>query len=288
MLKNICLQFFYPHMKKIILFSCVFNFIITTAQNKKIYVLDALSKKPVPYVSLQAKGTNFGVFANDEGIISIPDFEKINDSVTFVLKSLGYYDKIINKDSIQKNVLMSPKTVDLDEVILYNYGESEVLNQQKTKFDIDFSTNSGGLSFARKFEGLTDYKLEKIFINLKNDSNHKKVLIEVCSFDHNNLPGINQLKEKIAVDIDPLKENLEIDLSANNFIFEDSVYYLVFTFLNFENTKSKINLGFRESKENLTFFKPYFRKKQDWGIIPNPKKEKYLNLNISLSVKKIN
>lgn len=265
-------------MQKLIFLLILFIQVNVFSQKKKIIVLDSITNNPIPFASLEYYNTTVGIFANEFG-----EFEVDSRAKRVVVKSLGYFDKIIEVENIDK-IYLKPKILDLKEVIIYNYGEEVLLEKQKSKSMIPFRTNSGGLTFARLFKETEKTSLRKVFLSIENDSTPKKILLEIYTVDKNDLPSKNILDEKIIANIEPNQKNLEIDLTEDLIILSDNKYFLAITILNFKNSASNVKLGFKQSKDKLTLFKPYFKKNQSWGIIPNYKENRFLNLNMSISI----
>ncbi|MCR8666698.1 carboxypeptidase-like regulatory domain-containing protein [Aestuariibaculum sp. M13] len=122
------------------------HFSISAQETIKATILDSISKSPIPFATISTTN-NFGVISNEYGEFQI----NLNstDQIDLTIQCLGYESKIIPvktfKDSI---VLLHPKSIELDEVLVSNkhYTAEEIIDKVKDNllqnYSTDFSKNT--------------------------------------------------------------------------------------------------------------------------------------------------
>ena len=90
------------------------------AQTVSAVLIDAKSKKPIPYATVQY-GANEGVIANDEGLFSF-DMASIQEPLDSIyITSMGYEKVGLPFDSVTDSILyISPKAIKLSGVYLFD------------------------------------------------------------------------------------------------------------------------------------------------------------------------
>jgi len=123
-----------------------FTSISTKAQESvNARLIDSISKKPVPFATISTS-TNTGVISNDTGDFVLYLKNKNSDKDSLFIRCLGYETKryLIKKitDSI---ITLSPKSIELDEVLVLNknFSVEEIIDKVKenlnTNYDYSFS-----------------------------------------------------------------------------------------------------------------------------------------------------
>lgn len=82
-------------------------------------ILDAEKKQPLPFVSIQIKGTNLGTISSEEGVFRLNVSTNIK-SDTLVFSSLGFEKKKVPFSDLKKNpiVVLKPSSIRLAEVMV--------------------------------------------------------------------------------------------------------------------------------------------------------------------------
>ncbi|MGB7843343.1 MAG: carboxypeptidase-like regulatory domain-containing protein [Salinimicrobium sp.] len=144
------------------------------SQDYHARVIDAQTKKPVPYANV-VFGEHKGVVTNEEGFFSFNFVQQKPESVQ--ISSLGYEPVEIAIDSLQNLVIsLSPSTIELKEVFVSNKNLSPLEIIKKVKEEI---SNNFDLGLGQK----------RIFFRESSFNNIKKFKLKV---EESTIEGIDQ------------------------------------------------------------------------------------------------
>ncbi len=124
------------------LISVVLSVIKMEAQSLSSRILDSITQKPIPYVTVQLK--NKGVITNEEGQFTflLDEFVQATDSLH--ISSMGYESigKPINEFT-EKVIYLSPKAIELREVVVSNknYTADEVIELVEDNLKKNYSSD---------------------------------------------------------------------------------------------------------------------------------------------------
>jgi hypothetical protein len=116
-------------------------------------VIDANTKAELPYANIGIKGKSIGGIANENGNFNI-DIAKAAPTDSFVVSYLGYEAKYYLLNTLQLNVpyeiALTPQSVVLSEVVVYNKREKFVLgNNKKGRKYTGWGQNESGIGRLR-------------------------------------------------------------------------------------------------------------------------------------------
>jgi hypothetical protein len=128
----------------------VFNIYFSNSQNRKLNVLDSITKLPVKYANINFLN-GYGVFSSEKGEINISDININSLEISHVSYELKKIELKIN-DSI---IFLKPKIINLDEVVIKNNQKLNVAKKINSKPIIHSDYNKMyysaiGLKFAFK------------------------------------------------------------------------------------------------------------------------------------------
>lgn len=178
--------------RKIILFSLisvVFSVIKMEAQSLSSRILDSLTQKPIPYVTVQLK--NKGVITNEEGQFTFLLDESIQETDSLLISSIGYESlgKPINQFT-ENVILLSPKAIELREVIVSNknFTAEEIVEMAQENLEKNYRKElSKKRLFLRQSDEnrvlKTDYRIKESTIDALNKSFLDSVLSTVPKSD---------------------------------------------------------------------------------------------------------
>ena len=164
-----------PNFQKFLFyFLLLFATIGLKAQNLSSIIVDSITKKPIPYATVQFD--NRGMITNEEGRFSFSFDETISKNDSLFISSIGYESigKPISAftDSI---VILRPKAIELKEVIVSNknYTPNEIIEKVEENLEKNYYT-----AFTKKRVFLretyqsefvkTDYEIKKSTIEALN------------------------------------------------------------------------------------------------------------------------
>jgi len=127
----------------VILIISIFTVISGYAQTKQISgkIIDATTKKPLPFVSVIISGTNIGTVTNTQGEFKI----NFNDSLkhrNLQLRYIGYKNKNIPIDDIKENYLkikLNPSSVKIDEIVVRPDNPKELFRKVLNKIPENYT-----------------------------------------------------------------------------------------------------------------------------------------------------
>ncbi|ULT40666.1 TonB-dependent receptor plug domain-containing protein [Niabella defluvii] len=81
-------------------------------------LIDATTSKPVTGASVIVKGTTLGTRTDDAGSFTI----NAGDNAVLLISAIGYKQLEINAGTSLENILLSPESKELDQVVVVGYG----------------------------------------------------------------------------------------------------------------------------------------------------------------------
>ncbi len=140
-------------MNKIILWviATLISVFFTSVQSQTLNsrILDSVTQKPIPYVTVQLKKK--GVITNEEGLFSFLLDHNISETDSLFISCIGYASIGKPLNEFSENVIyLSPKAIELNPVIVTNknYSAEEIIDLVKDNLEGNYNT---GLSKKRMF-----------------------------------------------------------------------------------------------------------------------------------------
>ncbi len=154
----------------------VFHSTIVKAQNLTAYVLDSVSKTPIPYVTVLLNGK--GVITNEDGNFNFRLNDTVQESDSLFISCIGY-KTVAQPLSFFKDdkILLSPKAIELREVIVsnVNYTADEIMDLVNDKLSSNYNYDYNkkrifyrNSSFSRMVK--TDFKVKESTIQAFNQN----------------------------------------------------------------------------------------------------------------------
>jgi len=160
--------------KTIIFILCVFFTSIQYGQSLSSVIIDSVSKKPVPYVTVQLN--NKGMITNEEGRFKFLLNENIAETDSLFISCIGYAS--IGKPIIEFTdslIYLKPKAIELKEVIVSNkeYTPREIIEMVEDNIEKNYHTDftKKRLFLRETYQNniiKTDYQIKKSTINAFN------------------------------------------------------------------------------------------------------------------------
>ncbi len=179
---------------------CFLSVTVSAQRTISAKLIDSTKQIPIPFATILIDD-NTGVISNDKGAFNITINKKITLQDSLYISCLGYKQKQIALHTFRDSIIvLSPKTIDLNEVYLTNknYTLEEILDKVKTglqtNYDFDFTKRKLFFreSYYTKMQK-SDIKIEKstipeinqAFIDSiiasvpKNTDDHTEILAEL-------------------------------------------------------------------------------------------------------------
>ena len=272
-----------------LLFSMIFIVSSTTiAQTVTAVLIDAKTKKPIPYATVQY-GENEGVIANDEGLFSFDRASVQEPLDSIYISSMGYEKIGLAYDAVTDSILyIEPKAIKLagvylfdnpmevDEIIEkvveqmpYNYNKAPTkqrffLRQSSLnsirKFDIDFKKSTIEELNKELLDSVLDlvpkhsaYYTETLGDYFKKAGDHKLTIVKAAElYDKRNEDSFEALGERME---QIFKENVKPDsyLKIKSGLFGTKVQLDSLVEENEEAKGIKVEIAEEESDEKSYF-----------------------------------
>lgn len=263
-------------MKKIIYLSLLLSQLFLNSQDKKFFVFDESSKKPVDYCNVLIVGKDKGEYSDKNGIVKI----KANGTDSLIISHILYNTRKVKSGSIKDTIWLSQRNQFLEEVIVNSSKDlKEWSKQRKEKHQWYIQPKTEFCTLLEKQKGTESISKVRFPVeyitSLKNDQINEAVFR--LNIYHNSNGNIG---EKLNFD------NLICELSNNsNFIFFDlgrsivlpeEGLFLGIEFIGFQDSENAIikneknnfiKLNFASTKKSKTYFSNKFINEGQWSIL---------------------
>jgi len=158
-------------MKKIIIIYFILSLLGKLSFSQSYIVVDSLTKEPIPYATIKFKKSPKGFYANGKGYFSLN--EKVND--TLQISCLGYESVYETINSLKDTIILIPKPIKLDEVVI-NKGKKkkEILGLKRKKGNFHINPNFQIALLIKPSEKFANKQIENIIIPINKKSLLKK------------------------------------------------------------------------------------------------------------------
>ncbi|WP_055442606.1 carboxypeptidase-like regulatory domain-containing protein [Lacinutrix himadriensis] len=104
-------------------------------------IIDSITQNPIPYATISLNNTS-GVISNDFGVFHLNIKKKFTKTDSLFISCLGYETKQLPIKSVTDSIIsLSPKSIDLDEVLISNknYSIDEIIDFIKDSLPTNYS-----------------------------------------------------------------------------------------------------------------------------------------------------
>jgi hypothetical protein len=227
-------------------------------------VVNAVDKKPIPYVNIWVENENIGTTADEEGKFTIA--APANSQLIF--NALGYENKIVALADLKEVIELIPKVIELKEVKVISKKESLEYKAGSFRSGIinSFYARNDYTPYvvARYFPYQTEYEktpfIKSIMPYCKSNIVDAKFKVRVYSRDKNGLPSDEILKNNIIITVKKGSSKPVINLSEYNLVFPESGIFIGFEFMFLESNRYNYTTTDSKTKQKLkrTSIEPAF------------------------------
>lgn len=233
--------------KRLILLICLISY-FGYSQTKGV-VKDSLTGSPISYVSVWVENENIGTTSEENGEFSINVNEK-NKNLIFSV--LGYQKKML-KVSEAGIVLMSPASLELNEVFIVNKKENRQIEIGKIK-KLAEAFDKGPRLDAKFFPYSEAYKktkwIQKVTILTDSRIDNSTIKLHLYEVGENGYPGKELLAKDFIISIERGIHENKIDLSDLNLEMPQNGIFVAFERLIIE--KNKLEKKITDYNSNTT------------------------------------
>jgi len=237
----------FPHWPRAFVFFATFVFCQGLIGQITGVVLNKHTLSPIPYVNIKDKMGINGTYSNPDGTFSL-QVEKANSVLVF--SSLGYHTKELSVDAIVDTIFLSPKVLELTEVIVDKPPSRKI----KLRIDKVKKSNIGhylpGLSnppryaYAKFFEFENQYQKTKFIHSIKIITRADRDLPFKIGFKQvaeDGSPGNDLHLEEIIGIARKGERKTEFDISELNLSFPQDGLFIVVAWLTLPSNRSFFN-----------------------------------------------
>jgi len=204
------------------------------AQTKGV-VKDSLTGNPIPYVSVWVENENIGTTAEENGEFRI----NANQNKNLIFSVLGYERKVVK--AVEASViLMSPSSLELNEVFIANKKESRQLEIGKIK-KLAEAFDKGPRLDAKFFPYQEAYKktkwIQKVTILTDSRIDNSTIKLHLYQVGENGYPGKELLSKDFIISLEKGIHENKIDLSDLNLEMPETGIFVAFERLIIERNK---------------------------------------------------
>lgn len=247
-------------MKKLVFIITQLISVFTFSQIKGV-IIDKNTNEGIPYVNIWVVNENIGTTSSLKGEFEIDNTK--GDSL--VLSALGYETKKISLLKIPSKIVLIPKALELEEIVVSAKREKkENIIGSFDNDDIQFyyaSDNKPEIK-ARLFPYYSTYSetpfLQAIKLRIYSDVRNAKFNIRCYSVGENGAPD-KLIHDKNIIGIVKKKtENVELDLSNLDIIFPESGLFISYEWLIIKENEIELSFPIKDSKkrENRILYEP--------------------------------
>lgn len=243
-------------------------------------LIDSTSQKPVAFASIQFNSKT-GVISNDNGEFNITIKRSVRENDYLIISCLGYEEKrVLLLNYNNESILLKPKTLDLDEVIITNknYSIDEILEKIKEGFATNYEWNYAKrkLFFRESYYSQikkSDVKINKSTIPEINQQLVDSLLRDIPKSNGDHTEILGELYGKIEPE-----QNQKMEILKASRMHDES------SDVNLDNYEKKFNAIFKKHVKRDSYFKiksGWFSVKEDidsslFGAHKQDKKEQEL------------
>ncbi len=207
-----------------------------SAQTKGV-VLDSITRKPIPYVSIWIENENSGGTTNEDGSFEIHTDEK---SKRLIFSALGYETKkmVISKVG---TVYLNPKMYELNEVVIIKRKLTRTEEIGKTDYETSEAFDNGSRVDAKFFPYRKEYRktkfIKQVAITTDGRISGATIKIHLYSVDNDGLPGEELLKRDLVVSVSKGVKKTYFDVMKFNLKMPQNGIFVGFEKLLIENNR---------------------------------------------------
>ncbi len=202
------------------------------AQKTNGIVLDSVTEKPIPYVSIWIENEDTSAMADSLGQYSI---KTTNANKTLVFSAAGYHNKKAKLPETRGLKLRpigfpecAPRTKKTESVRIGN-------DYNIRRSDLTFGSEGKPWMLARKFAAPANLEktpfLDKVTLYTDCHNNNMKLALRFFSIDENGQPGRELTDRLVIFRVDNGRENTTVDLSSYNIAFPKNGIFVAVAWL---------------------------------------------------------
>ena len=261
---------------------CFINFYLSS-QNKKITIVDSITKKHIEYVNIKYLDSKKGTFSDSLGAFDINK----KASKKILISILGYKNKILFTQKIKDTISLSQKTIVLDEIsININSKKDYGFHLEKSKFIGSSIKRAIVAIYIKNEKANIESYISSLHFKIKKRNNSISIIRPhlYTVNPETKIPEKELLEHNILIKKQKKgKEILSIDISDKNIFFPKEG---VFVALEWVGNTEDIDFGYSEVKENpifTTFLTSLNFKKKIWTPLVLPKNNKSIFANFGIT-----
>lgn len=248
---------------------CLLYFITVHAQIKGT-IIDSETKQPIPLVNIWVVGEDKGTTANEQGYFEL---KETDDTKIVLFSAVGYGDVSIKIADLKSTVIMSPKAIELDEVVIGQKKNKtfRTLNALEDEDETYFASSStvrprmiARLIPNRKEYAPTPFIKDVTFITVSRSPN-PKFNLRLYTVGDDGSPGELLYDKNLICTVKKGKRFTTIDLSSYNIRMPEKGFFIAIEWLIIDSNRYDLVSGKygkaldRKDKHYNIYYDPPFK-----------------------------
>ncbi|MCW4468797.1 carboxypeptidase-like regulatory domain-containing protein [Flavobacterium sp. MFBS3-15] len=247
-------------------FLCLLCFVMSNAQIKGT-IIDSETKQPIPLVNIWVVGDDTGTTANEQGNFEL---KETDDSKTLLFSAVGYGDVSIKIIDLKSTVIMSPKAIELNEVVIRQKKEKifRTINALEDEEETYFasSTTVKPRMIARLIPNRSEYDgtpfIKDVTFITVSRSPDSKFNLRLYSVAEDGSPGELLYDKNLICTVKKNKRISTIDLSSYNLKMPEKGFFVAIEWLIIDSNRFDL--------VSLKYGKALDRKDKHYNIYYDP------------------
>jgi uncharacterized protein YbaA (DUF1428 family) len=218
-------------------------------------VIDKVTNEKIPYVNIWVENENIGTTSNENGEFNL---QKVNDNETIIFSAIGYEIKRVNLDALSAKIELTPKTIKLQEVVVYAKRENietTIGHINKAKINYYFACGTKPWIVARFFPFKETYRqspfLKEIRLLTNSDTKDSKFNVRFYSINENGEPGNYIYDQNVYGSTRKGKKITQIDIENAIIQFPESGMFIAIEWLIIDQNKYEYVYTTADSRKKL-------------------------------------
>ena len=255
-------------------FLFIFTFLTGFTQTiRQMVVYDALSLKPIPYVTVKVMHSANGTYADETGKFEV----KASDNDSLLITCVGYQSKIVNAQ--RDTIHLEPIIVHLKEVKVTPIKMKEQLVGLGKSKRVQVLSFCGNVNVENVLkinipESYSSYRIKGVMFNFQNRHGLAPVRLHIYNQNKDGLPDMEILPKDVIIN-KHLKINGEIDLTRFNLILDEKVLFVgveeIIAHVKYNSHKGEcIGIGFTlDEQQPITYYRSLLDPTYRWRLDKN-------------------
>ena len=210
----------------LITFILYFSAIVVNAQTRQeafARIMDAQTRQPVSYATIQFENSDNGIIANEDGDFRIP-YELVEQNIGLIISSIGYTTVRLQASRLQPNIVNSiflkPKVEELEMVVLQSKKSNKTSSNLEPTYIISRAIGAIQKNYPTKAHSFLSYYRDYQMVN-NSYYNLNEGILEIFDKGFNTV-AYDAARTRAALYVYDLNDRFYVDSTLINATYGDS------------------------------------------------------------------